>query len=368
VKILIISPQTWTNLYVSKQYYAIHLKKLGHEVFFLNPISSILKKKFFFFKIKKEKNFGLNIIDLNIFCPLFIKTFLNFLYRIFLKFSIKAFQYITKLKFDLVWSFDEENYETINYFDSKKKIIHIVDPIKNLKKFHESTNKIDLIVFISKLFKIKNKAKKNIIIPHGLNLYFLKQAKHKFYKDKKKLENICLYGNFISGRFDLEKIKNIIEKNNKLNFTFVGNSDANHPYKDFNSLNESLKIIQILRRKKNVKFIKKTKPADLPYLINQQDLFLTIPKKKYNVNAHKLLEIISTGKPMISSIFDFYKNNIDLIYFPKNQSSEEFQILFDKISKNYKKYFNKTLNLKRKKYALKFNYDHHIKKILNELY
>ena len=153
-----------------------------------------------------------------------------------------------------------------------------------------------------------------------------------------------------------------------MNFTFIGYSDVNHPYKNLDSFHENLKIIQILRRKKNVKFLKKIKPLNLPHLVNQHDLFLTILKKKYNVNAHKLLEIISTGKPMISSTFDYYKKNVDLIYFPKNHTNEEFQILFNKIIKNYKKYFNRNLSAKRKKYVLKFNYDYHIRKILNELY
>ncbi len=35
--ILIISPQAWGKMFLSKHHYAIELAKLGNEVYFLNP-------------------------------------------------------------------------------------------------------------------------------------------------------------------------------------------------------------------------------------------------------------------------------------------------------------------------------------------
>ena len=52
-KILIISPQKWTNFYNSKHYYAIYLKKIGYDVYYLNPINYIFSKQFKFCEIKK---------------------------------------------------------------------------------------------------------------------------------------------------------------------------------------------------------------------------------------------------------------------------------------------------------------------------
>ena len=367
MKILIVSPQTWTNHFVSKQYYAIHLKRMGHDVFFLNPIRSVCKKKFNLCDIKREGSFGIKIVNLKIFYPLFLKKYTHSLFNLFQKLSFYLFKYKTKLKFDLVWSFDEENFEMIDYIDAKKKIIHIVDPIINKEKFIKNSSKFDLAIFISELFKIESFAKKNLVIPHGLNLFFSKKKKFKINEDS-KLKKIALYGNFLSGRFDLNKIKYIIEKNNNIIFTLIGNSHHDHPYKNLNSLTENTRIINALKKRTNVRILENIGVENLPKKISGHHLFLTILKKNYNVNAHKLLEIISTGKPMISSYFDFYKNNLDLIYFPKNHTKFAFQVLIKKIFRNYKKYFNKNLFTKRIKYSSKFNYDTHINKIFNEIY
>lgn len=366
MKILIISPQTWTNHFISKQYYAIHLKKMGHDVFFLNPLSTGLGKKLTTFKIKKEKNFGIKIIDVSILFPLSLKTNIYFLFQLFQKLSFFIINYRAKLNFDLIWSFDENNLDIIDYFESKKKIIQIMDPIKNEIKFTKKSSKFDLAIFISEVLKVKNFAKKNLIIPHGLNLFFVKK-KFKFYR-KKNLNKIGLYGNFLSGRFDLKKIKYIVNKNKDIIFTFIGSIDSQHPYKNLSSFDENKKIINDLIKKENVKFLQNIEVQKLPSVIEKQDLFLTILKEKYNVNAHKLLEIISSGKPMISSYFDFYKNSSNLIYFPKNNSKEEFHALIKKIVTNYERFFNKTLFNTRKKYSLKFNYNIHIKKIFDEIY
>ena len=43
--ILIISPQPWYQLFVSKHHYAIELAKYGNTVYFLNPPDASLKER-----------------------------------------------------------------------------------------------------------------------------------------------------------------------------------------------------------------------------------------------------------------------------------------------------------------------------------
>ena len=122
MKILIISTQTWKKHYISKQYYAMHLSKMGHEVFFLNPFSSIFNKEFFLYKIKKERKLNIKILNIRIFCPKIIKKISKSLFLYFLKFSIYLFHKFYLIKFDIVWNFDQDNYEVTNFFQSKKKL------------------------------------------------------------------------------------------------------------------------------------------------------------------------------------------------------------------------------------------------------
>ena len=366
MKILIISPQTWTNHYISKQYYAMHLSKMGHEVFFLNPFTSIFNKNLLLYKIKKKRQINIKILDIKIFCPKIIKKISKRLFLYFLKFSIYLFHKFYSIKFDIVWNFDQDNYEVTKYFQSKKKIIHIVDPIKDKKNFYNMSKRIDLIIFIDIFFKIKNLAKKNLIIPHGLNFFFVKSLKKKIIQTNKP-KKIGLYGNFLSGRFDLINIKKIIDNNEFLLFYFVGFNHTKHPYKNTILEAENFQIISELKKKKNVFFINNNNPRDLPKILKKIDIFLTILKPEYNINAHKILEIISTGKPMISSYFKYYKNNSELIYYPKNHSEKEFQKLLNKILFDYKKFFNSKLIKHRVNYVKNLNYNNHIKNILNEI-
>ena len=43
MKVLLISPQHWGTMRVTKHHYAIELAKLGHEVFFLEPTEASWK-------------------------------------------------------------------------------------------------------------------------------------------------------------------------------------------------------------------------------------------------------------------------------------------------------------------------------------
>jgi hypothetical protein len=43
--ILIISPQSWGNMFLAKHHYAIELAKHGNEVYFLNPPIDKIKKR-----------------------------------------------------------------------------------------------------------------------------------------------------------------------------------------------------------------------------------------------------------------------------------------------------------------------------------
>ena len=36
-KAIVVSPQSWGKMFISKHHYAVELSKLGYEVFFVNP-------------------------------------------------------------------------------------------------------------------------------------------------------------------------------------------------------------------------------------------------------------------------------------------------------------------------------------------
>ena len=62
-------------------------------------------------------------------------------------------------------------------------------------------------------------------------------------------------------------------------------------------------------------------------------MFLYISSLQKNIDAHKLLELISFGKPILTSKFQNYKNNKNIIYFPKKNNSNDFNLELKKILK-----------------------------------
>ena len=115
-KILIISPQSWTNLFNSKHHYSIILNNFGYDVYYLNPFKYLNSKQILLYEIKKNE-FNIRVIKIKFFLPSFFRKINNF----FLKFFIIKLSSILRSKFDIIWCFDEKNFEIVNLFKSKKK-------------------------------------------------------------------------------------------------------------------------------------------------------------------------------------------------------------------------------------------------------
>ena len=312
------------------------------------------------YEIKRNK-FNINVIKIKFFLPSFFKQINNF----FLKFFIIKISSILKSKFDIVWCFDEKNFKVVNFFKSKKKILQIMDPTTiNI----EQMNKIDFnyIISISKKLINKNIRKKIIYTSHGLSKYFINyklQKKNK--KNQKKI--IGLYGNFLSGRFDLNLINKLIKLNSNLIFFFFGNTDTNHPYINMQKKNQILSDIEKIKSNLNVKFFGNLSQNVLAKNLDKCDLFIYPSKLKKNIDAHKLTELIYLGKPIVTTKFHNYSKTSDLLYFPKKNDFKSFDSKLNHVINNYSFYNSYSLYKKRKNFALNRSYKKLITKILNKI-
>ena len=362
-KILIISPQTWTNFFNSKHHYSITLKKAGYDVYFLNPISYLFSKQFNACEISRNK-FNINIVKIKIFCPKIIiklyKNYFNFFFKLSIFFSKNFFD----INFNLVWCFDEKNYDLINFFKSDKKILQIMDPMST-QISSSKLNKIDYIVTISKkLLKISNY--ENIIyITHGLSKFFINTKKTRIIKSSKK--TIGFYGNFLSGRFDLNCINKIVKQNPNLLFKFFGNTDIEHPYANNVKKLKITEEIKKIKKNSNTIFYENVPLKLLTKYLNRCDLFLYVSSLKNNIDAHKLLELIYLGKPIITSKFSNYSNTKDILYHPSINSSSAFSKKIGVVLSKKKYYFSKKLINKRINFALEKSYKNITSNLLEKI-
>src|SRR4051812_29755408 len=127
---LLISPQPWGKMYLSKHNYAIELAESGNKVFFLNPPTY---KKFpspLRLNVKQQLP-NLFVIDYNLSVPVHIMRFkARSVYDFIIHHSLVK-QLNRLARFDELWCFEPNIFSSFDSFNAKKKLLFIVDQYEN---------------------------------------------------------------------------------------------------------------------------------------------------------------------------------------------------------------------------------------------
>lgn len=127
--ILIISPQAWGKMFLSKHHYALELAKMGNQVFFLNPPNQnkwLLKSKVDI--IESDLNANLKIISHTLFFPFILRFYALPFFHLLMKFHIEVVIRKITEPINIIWSFDQGNNYPFKFFSkSALKIFHPVD-------------------------------------------------------------------------------------------------------------------------------------------------------------------------------------------------------------------------------------------------
>ena len=357
--IIILSPEKWGKNHISKHHYAKELAK-KNKVWFVESCG------------ETKSNQSIVILDSEIQNLTIIKYRQTIKGRRFLPKKIisllekKIVGRILKkigVKIDVVWSFDQFRFLNLNKFDAKIKIFHPVDITNSpssLKSF--IANSSDIIFHVSDYIVEDIQTKKPVyFIQHGLSEEFINPIK--IDKPKYILENkinIGYVGNLISKFIDWENLIKAIKENQDVNFIFIG------PYKGSNLSSNSLNKneINILKGLNNVVLAGEMKSNEIASVISYFDFlwlcYDTIKFKKEVSNSHKVIEYISSGRPILSNKILMY-NDSDLIIQCNNNS--DFGKLVQDAIKNIDKLKTESLSEKRKEFAKKNLYSNKINEI-----
>lgn len=351
--ILIISPQEWNSIKLSKHHYAEELANANNKVYFINPVKSGLK---YFSSIRYQ-----NIDVVNIYLPLpyIVKFKIPFLYRLFLNFSTLIFLKLNKIKPDIVWDFDNTHqFKSYKIFNSKINIYHPVDATSNISiELH--VRKPDIIFSVSPLI-LKNQKFNcpKYFINHGLSEKFIKQSQLNLlnYTPTNEIKNVGYSGNLDSHLISAKLFEDVANTYRKINFFFIG------PYK------ANSKLVQSLSRFSNCYFTGRLNEEQLVEKMNKMDMFIYYYKSDDNMyfsdNSHKVLEYLSTGKIILGNKLLAYENN-DLLIQADNE--KDWLILFNEIITNTPKFTDATKFKQRIEFALANSYKNQIQKISNYL-
>jgi hypothetical protein len=347
--ILIISPEQWDHIPVSKHHYAGTLASNNNTVYFLNPPSHDNT-------VTQSKQENVRVINYSTFrginsMPSFARNMLNSI-------LIKKIKGMCGGDFDVVWTFDSFRFQNLNLWNARAKIYHIVDvhisPIES-----ELLATADVILSVSQLIHERTQQKKKCSakINHGLAPHFLdtiatpdKSPDILIHKNGRM--NAAYVGNLDNWCVDRNTLLNIVERNPDVNFHFVG------PYQS-----ESPLVRQLLQHK-NAAVLGRIASQRLPALFRQMDLFLMCyngADRVVNSNHHKVLEFLSTGKPVVINYTDEYKDKRDLVIM--SDKNEELPGLFQTVCLNFDAYSTLQLATRRIEYASSNSYQSQMEKI-----
>jgi len=369
---LLISPQPWGKMYLSKHNYAIELAEAGNKVFFLNPPTY----KKFTSKLDltvKEELPNLFLVNYTLSETVYVLRFkAKPMYDFIIHHSlIKGLNGLAR--FDELWCFDPNIISRLNGLNAKKKLLFIVDQHNN-SSLRKLTRDADGIATISTLimdtFAFSDKPK--LLLNHGLNKTFTRLAKERL---KKGLVNeagnpvkVAYVGNLLQGnRMDHETIKKIVAQNPDVEFHIYG------PYEERDNtlgstLSEELKLfIAFLKESSNVRLHGILPQSKLAVDMQGMDAFLTcynyLTDYNKSSNCHKIIEYLSVGKACISNRIITYENTEGLLEMPVEYTNENLPQLFRQVITNLAEFNSPQRQKRRIEFALENTYEKHIETI-----
>lgn len=369
---LIISPQPWGKMYVSKHNYAMELAEAGNKVYFLNPPTyKTVSGTFTFYTTEVLPN--LFTVDYNLSKTLHT---LRFKARPVYDFIMHHtfFKKLNKLdRFDEIWCFEPNAFSNFKGLHPKKKLLFIVDQHDNatLKKLAADADGIASISSpILDYFHFSNKPK--LLLNHGLNKTFATLAEKRLqnglaYTPSKRVK-VGYVGNLLQGdRLDYKTIQTIIEQNPEAEFHIFGPFEEKGNTLGSN-VSEGLRaFLRFLKTASTVRIQGVIPQSELAWRMQEMDMFLTCYNylTDYNIssNCHKIIEYLSTGRACVANRFVMYENTEGLLEMPPEYTNENLPALFRHVLTHLDEYNAPERQAGRIAFALQNTYRKHIETI-----
>lgn len=342
--ILLISPESWDHIFVSKHHYAVHLAKRGNRVIFLNPPGNL-------WSIASANNDDIWVVDYPGFCK-GQRFFPSWLRKKNQSKVFRKIEAIAGLQFDVVWSFDNSVFYQMDIFPPRViGISHIVD--LNMDYEIEIAARTAQVCFCTTTFikrRLENYNDKVFFINHGYNAGG-KQGSYTPHKLTGNRVAVGYAGNLDIQYLDWELIRRISSEYEDVDFYFAGPMNSKKVLSHFDS---SL----------NMHYVGVLKSDDVQPFYNEMDMLIIAYKadlyKEQLANPHKVLEYLYSGKPIVSTFTQEYENK-ELLYM--SHQITEWPAKFHYVLENLSKCSSKELADQRKNYALNHTYDKQIDRI-----
>jgi hypothetical protein len=376
--ILIISPQPWSNMFISKHNFAIELAQRNNFIYFLNPPSFVVSRGEI--RIEETDIREIKIINWKPLFPLTLRHKLPGAFNFFQNRVCSRILDLINTPIDIVIDF-----EPTGVFTNLKKFkaqCSIYFPVDVTLDFFKNSKMCDFAVSISPsiLDKINISNNRKLLINHGVNGFFEERAKRMLsliekgdFKKTSEVINVGYVGNLLLYSLDRNLLIRIIDKFPNIKFHFWGPYETN-TINDHKPNPEIERFVNALKSRNNAILYGLTAPSKISRTADNIDLYLVCINNEVDnnkgVNSHKILEYFTSGKVVVSSWIDDYRDRIPMIVMKKSNDPDVFCSIFSNVINNLNYYNSQELALKRIQYALQNTYRNHvdaIEKKINEV-
>ena len=334
-KILLISPQHWGVMHVTKHHYAIELSKLGFTVFFLEPTEATWNIHQSRFNITSSGVERLFILNQKINIPYKLKFHNKDLYDWFIKRHIKKLEKeIGPL--DIVWSFDLTNAMPLKYFSNKTKKIFFAADWPQDHHSVKAAEDANLLVSVAQeiLDQYPNtKYTKKLLVDHAVAEYFVEEGAKPFVKND-NIIRVGLSGNFLRPDIDRPVFLDLIATYTNLLFECFGTIEYSNSNLGGATDKETEIFINTLRQSENVILHGMVSPELLAKELRRMDAFLicydVLKDPSKGTNYHKVMEYLVYKRPIITNFISSYKK-CNLFYMCTDRiSGNQFKVLVNR--------------------------------------
>jgi hypothetical protein len=363
--IFILSPEAWGVMRISKHHYAVELAKLGNRVFFFEPPTLMGSTR----GVLIPTNEGVQRVTYK---PVARgKRYVGRkLYAWMQRTQMRGF--IRKLtgQPDVVWCFDQGTFDDLDIFGAALRIFHPVD--HNLERCMPPVARTADLVF-STSHKILEymcpKGTKGIVVHHGLNVTFERFARLQLDNFENAGQpqafggRIGFWGSLFKESLDRRKVLKLVRAYPEYTFLCWGASKMSQNNLAGKNDAEVAEFIEALSSSPNVRLMGPGTAEDFIAEVPGLDILINIEfeysARWDNGNPHKLMEYLSTGKPVFSTPALMYADT-DLLFVSRN---DDVVSDFKNLVEAWAHWSSNAESIKRIQFALQNTYRQQIGRI-----
>lgn len=347
--VLIISPEPWHAHTVSKHHYAHCLLRNGHRVLFTGPPESDLTTLAL---NDVPDTVGLRVLRSPMVAPGL--RFLPSLLRRWLEARwLRRVEALAGCRIDAVWLFENSRFYDMRFAGDRLKIYHQVDLNQD---FHpeQAAATADVCLCTTDIIAERLRLVRPDVhkIHHGTAVVPDTGSPCDTHLFDSPGIHATYIGNLGMAYLDVDALSRLVSLHQEVNFHFVGGYTEQTP------------LWQACGTAPNVHWWGKVPFTQVPSIVEHSDVLLVAYQKQRQrdqASPHKFMEYLLSGKVVVSSYTDEYKDKRHLVEMAEPDS--DLETVFSRVVADLDQYNSTEKQAERKAFALEHRYENQLSRI-----